>query len=174
MPGDGDALFRAICEQPWEDTPRLVYADWLEENGQPERAEFIRLQCEAWALRPAYPTLAAARTRASELQKALGDRWYNELPVIPGVEWGDLFVGGFIDTVRTYRISALTRTLEQVFASAPVRHFIVTELRPGQLHELLNSPLLARLAALKVPGIRGREGRLLTAARERFPNTDIS
>ena len=24
----------------------LIFADWLEENGQAERAEFIRVQCE--------------------------------------------------------------------------------------------------------------------------------
>jgi uncharacterized protein (TIGR02996 family) len=43
---DGPLLLRAILEAPAEDTPRLVYADWLDENGQPERAEFIRVQCE--------------------------------------------------------------------------------------------------------------------------------
>jgi uncharacterized protein (TIGR02996 family) len=40
------ALLRTICEQPDCDVPRLVYADWSEEHGQPERAEFIRLQIE--------------------------------------------------------------------------------------------------------------------------------
>jgi uncharacterized protein (TIGR02996 family) len=43
---DGDALFQAILRHPDEDTPRLAYADWCDENGQPERAEFIRLQIE--------------------------------------------------------------------------------------------------------------------------------
>jgi uncharacterized protein (TIGR02996 family) len=28
-----------------DDTPRLVYADWLDERGEEARAEFIRLQC---------------------------------------------------------------------------------------------------------------------------------
>jgi uncharacterized protein (TIGR02996 family) len=42
--GDGEALLRAILDQPKEDTPRLAYADWCDENGQPERAEFIRVQ----------------------------------------------------------------------------------------------------------------------------------
>jgi uncharacterized protein (TIGR02996 family) len=41
---DGDALLRAILRQPEEDTPRLVYADWCDENGQPHRAECIRAQ----------------------------------------------------------------------------------------------------------------------------------
>jgi len=31
---------------PADDLPRLVLADWLEEHGEPERAEFIRVQCE--------------------------------------------------------------------------------------------------------------------------------
>jgi uncharacterized protein (TIGR02996 family) len=43
---DADALFAAILADPADDAPRLVYADWLEEHGQPERAEFIRVQCE--------------------------------------------------------------------------------------------------------------------------------
>ncbi len=39
-----DALLRAICDNPDDDTPRLVIADWLQEHGEDERAEFIRLQ----------------------------------------------------------------------------------------------------------------------------------
>lgn len=29
---DGDMLYRAILADPGNDTPRLVYADWLQEN----------------------------------------------------------------------------------------------------------------------------------------------
>jgi uncharacterized protein (TIGR02996 family) len=39
-----EAFLRAILDNPDDDTPRLVYADWLEEQGDP-RGEFIRLQC---------------------------------------------------------------------------------------------------------------------------------
>lgn len=35
-----------IVAEPDEDTHRLVFADWLEENGEAERAEFIRDQCK--------------------------------------------------------------------------------------------------------------------------------
>ena len=41
---DGDALLKAILKNPACDTARLVYADWLQENGEGDRAEFIRLQ----------------------------------------------------------------------------------------------------------------------------------
>ena len=46
MPAEQAALLNAIIQNPQEDTPRLVYADWLQENEQPDRAEFIRLQIE--------------------------------------------------------------------------------------------------------------------------------
>src|SRR5687768_1094845 len=48
---DRDALLRAIIDNPDDDAPRLVYADWLDEHGDPDLAEFIRLQIEIEALR---------------------------------------------------------------------------------------------------------------------------
>ena len=41
-----DALLVAVCSVPDDDLPRLVYADWCDENGQGDRAEFIRTQVE--------------------------------------------------------------------------------------------------------------------------------
>lgn len=40
------SFIAAICAQPEDDTTRLVFADWLEESGELERAEFIRVQCK--------------------------------------------------------------------------------------------------------------------------------
>jgi len=39
-----NAFLQAILDDPDNDDLRLVYADWLEERGDP-RGEFIRLQC---------------------------------------------------------------------------------------------------------------------------------
>lgn len=39
---DEAAFLRAICENPEDDLPRLVFADWLEEHGETEQAEMIR------------------------------------------------------------------------------------------------------------------------------------
>src|SRR5207249_8060556 len=39
-----EAFLQAIVENPDDDTPRVVYADWLDEHGDAARAEFIRLQ----------------------------------------------------------------------------------------------------------------------------------
>jgi uncharacterized protein (TIGR02996 family) len=43
---DRDAFLAAIHAAPDDDAPRLVFADWLDENGESERAEFIRVQVE--------------------------------------------------------------------------------------------------------------------------------
>ena len=43
---DEDALLSAIAAHPDEDTPRLAYADWLDENDRHIRAEFIRVQID--------------------------------------------------------------------------------------------------------------------------------
>jgi uncharacterized protein (TIGR02996 family) len=41
-----DGFRRAIADEPDDDSHRLVFADWLDDNGEPERAELIRIQCE--------------------------------------------------------------------------------------------------------------------------------
>jgi uncharacterized protein (TIGR02996 family) len=41
-----DELLQAVIENPDDDAPRLVFADWLENHGEGERAEFIRVQIE--------------------------------------------------------------------------------------------------------------------------------
>ena len=46
MRPDERSLYSAILADPDDDTVRLAYADWLDENGQSERAEFIRVQIE--------------------------------------------------------------------------------------------------------------------------------
>lgn len=43
---DEEAFLRAIAANPDDDTPRLVYADWLDDSGRPEQAEFVRVSVE--------------------------------------------------------------------------------------------------------------------------------
>jgi uncharacterized protein (TIGR02996 family) len=61
---DETALLFAVREDPEDDTPRLVLADWLEENGKHERAEFIRVQCQLARLPYPAPSLLKVRERA--------------------------------------------------------------------------------------------------------------
>src|SRR4051812_48307025 len=51
-----EALVAAIAANPDDDTPRLIFADWLQEHGEDDRAEFIRLECELARRRLEYVT----------------------------------------------------------------------------------------------------------------------
>jgi uncharacterized protein (TIGR02996 family) len=74
METEDAALWRAVVADPHDDAPRLILADWLEEHGQPERAEFIRVQCElAWTDDP------ALRRREAELLAAHRDAFAGPL-----------------------------------------------------------------------------------------------
>src|SRR5438093_654057 len=73
------AFLAAIRNQPDDDLPRLVYADYLDERGDP-RGEFIRLQIE----RPALPADDSRRyelaAREHELLRAHEDQWRGPPP----------------------------------------------------------------------------------------------
>jgi uncharacterized protein (TIGR02996 family) len=73
------ALWAAIRANPDDDTPRLVYADWLQENGEEDRAEFIRVQCQLAAIgsdrrkgRKQRPSLEALEKK---LLRSHGEKW---------------------------------------------------------------------------------------------------
>ncbi len=173
MPSDGEALFQAVCENPADDTPRLVYADWLEEHFKPARAELIRLQCEAWDLCPDYPTDMSRRVRASELLKTHGDRWYAELPTGDRVLWSSLFVRGFVDTVQVYPWEEGAGLLVPLFAATPLSHLGVGFVEPEQLLEILALPQLGRLTTFRLGANRlgPEERKQLADAERRFPRT---
>jgi len=48
MHSDEDAFLRAIRDKPEDDAPRLIFADWLDDHEQPERAEYLRIEVEAY------------------------------------------------------------------------------------------------------------------------------
>jgi uncharacterized protein (TIGR02996 family) len=76
---DGEALRRAIVADPDDDTPRLIYADWLDENGQPDRAAFIRAQVEEARAEPFGPQARAATKRAGQFLQGHGQDWTEHL-----------------------------------------------------------------------------------------------
>lgn len=73
---DGTALQAAIRACPDDDAPRLVYADWLQENGDESRAEFIRAQIAVARGESARTVLY--RFRVAKLLTAHGREWFPE------------------------------------------------------------------------------------------------
>jgi uncharacterized protein (TIGR02996 family) len=73
------ALLRAVKEQPEDDLPRLVLADWLEEHGDGARGEFVRVQCRMARLAADDPDLPAVQRRERELRARHAARWVGDL-----------------------------------------------------------------------------------------------
>jgi uncharacterized protein (TIGR02996 family) len=142
---DGEALFAAILAEPDEDTPRLVYADWLAENDEELRAEFIRVQVELART----PTLAL-RAREAALLALHEEEWLAPLKV-PGQPLdrgaGALFRRGFVEVVWMPATSFLENA-RALFARAPVRELRVTRATLAEVRALMHSPRLARLRGL--------------------------
>jgi uncharacterized protein (TIGR02996 family) len=76
MSADVRAFLRAIAAAPDDDTPRLVFADWLDENGNPPRAEFIRVEIELTRTPPGDPRRGPLFERRAALYRTHADRWF--------------------------------------------------------------------------------------------------
>ena len=85
---DHDALVRAVCQHPDDDTPRLVFADYLDDHGEHDRAAFVRAQVEL-ARTPAWePFAVLCRHRRTDW--LTGEPFRHTLPELPpgaGVRW---------------------------------------------------------------------------------------
>jgi uncharacterized protein (TIGR02996 family) len=142
--GDGADLLAAIRARPDEDTPRLIYADWLDENQQPERAEFIRVQCALTRGSEYDANRAGLLLREKLLLTDAHKKAWGELPVKPVKE--KTFARGFVDRL-SMRAEVFLKGADELFAAIPLR-----ALRPldvwGVWEQFLASPQLSRLRAL--------------------------
>jgi len=64
-----EAFLTAIKAAPADDAPRLVYADWLDEQGRHDQAEAIRVECR----------YRHALARLKELHGSLDLEWANRV-----------------------------------------------------------------------------------------------
>ena len=103
-----------------DDTPRLVYADWLVENGQDDRAEFIRVQIDRARL-PAWDAAQVRlRLREQELLTQHGESWLAKLPTIEGATWMG-FRRGIVAEVAFPSFEAMRTNALLCRAAAPRR-----------------------------------------------------
>ena len=146
-----DAFLQDILENPEDDTPRLIYADWLEARGGPgdvARAELIRVQC-ALASR-AGGDRAALESRERQLLERHGEEWARPLR---GLVTGWTFHRGFVGEVRA-EARAFLAGADELFRRAPVQHVHLhwRFLSPPQpvvnIPELVECAHLGRLCSL--------------------------
>ncbi len=122
------AFLRSICDDPDDDAVRLIFADWLDEHGQPERAEFIRLQCDRAQRVEPLPACAEAVWREEELLARFGETWRAELPELPRVRWGE-FERGFVNIAEADNLDGFRWSARAVRSRTPVRGFRLSRIR---------------------------------------------
>jgi uncharacterized protein (TIGR02996 family) len=153
---DEQALRAAVLAHPDDDTPRLVYADWCDDAGDPDRAAFIRAQVEAARAEPWGPAQREAEARAAAVAGRQWE-WSTHLPL--GVNL-PRFARGFVEQVALYPFGfdRLWRTACQV---EPVRSLRLLRhgprdpkdsgwREPEPLDELLGCEELGRVSALEI------------------------
>lgn len=75
---DDQSFLEAIQANPEDEVPRLVYADWLDDQGDP-RGELIRVQCEIARSPDNDPNRKRLEHRESELLEDYGETWLEPL-----------------------------------------------------------------------------------------------
>lgn len=147
---EASGFLEQIIAHPDDDTPRLIFADWLEEQGETARAEFIRVQVEratlpAWDARQLH-----LRLRERALLKQHGGEWKRELPQIEGVVWEE-FRRGFVATARFASFALFGSQVSACWAAAPIE--AVSARWPREDDDL---DTLAPIAGLRELSITGR------------------
>ena len=149
-----DALRAAVVASPDDDLPRLVFADYLEERGEPARAAFIRDQIELANTPPWEPFAVHARRRVPPLED---DATYELF--LPGLGkslvWGEPAMRrGFGYSLKVGFVPALTEIGERLLGVEPVAHL---ELAAAPLAEywrdLFAQPWFARIHKLTLPSM---------------------
>jgi uncharacterized protein (TIGR02996 family) len=146
---DRDALLAAVFARPADDAPRLVYADWLDEHGEPAQAAFIRAQIEVARTDPNGNDHLRAADR-------LGDLWDNLLAELGPVAAGagllmTDFRRGFPATPIHPLVSTFRDQSPKWWPRLPVRAVSI-DLAPWNVGGLVEIPYLARLWELVLAG----------------------
>jgi uncharacterized protein (TIGR02996 family) len=129
-----DAFLLAIAADVYDDSPRLIYADWLDEQGDSDRAEFIRVQCALEPIRDQYEIDRAAELhrREEELLREHQEEWLG-----PGLEgWDRWREDGASAEIRRGFVDTL---------SMPVRTFLALGDEARRLHPTIRRVVLFRV-----------------------------
>jgi uncharacterized protein (TIGR02996 family) len=152
----GEALFQSICAEPLDDGPRLIYADWLEEQGDSDRAEYIRLQCQLAHLAGDDPQAPELRQREKALWKKYRSEWLSDFPRSARKACTP-FERGFPAGCLRLGSAALLKHRANLFQRAPIHSVQVTTLLTAtDAARLAVCPFLGRLRSLELSGCLAR------------------
>jgi uncharacterized protein (TIGR02996 family) len=116
-----ETFLQAIIASPDDESLRLIYADWLDERGDP-RGEFIRVQCQLANVPEGDPRRPELETRGRDLLGTYEEQW--AATVRPWVKaW--TFHRGFVEDINADLDTALANA-DKLFGAAPLRRLTST------------------------------------------------
>lgn len=151
-PADEQPFLDAIFARSGDDGPRLVYADFLDESGDPvdaARAEFIRVQIALAKLPADHPRRPELVNRETELKLAHRDSWTAHLAGL-GPDTTAGFRRGIAEEVSIDAAAFLARG-DELFRRGPLRRVQLRE-AARVLPQLVGCPFLARVRELDLCG----------------------
>lgn len=148
-----DAFIQEIRANPHEEMPRLIFADFLEEAGDP-RGEFIRVQCELANREPGDPERVTLNARERELVDGHADDWLAPLRAL-GVEGisARCFQRGLIERVRIPASNFLANG-EELCAIAPAVFCVELKRPQDALPQLAKAEFPAQVTELDLSANR--------------------
>jgi len=150
MTSQQDALYRAVCEYPDEDAPRLVFADCVEEAGDSSRAALIRTQVALARVAEHDPLWS--RCRRVDPNAILGWALSYPLPQLPsGSSWrGHRMRRGFSWRATADDAASFAKQAAALFATAPIQalEFPHSSGVKKHLAQLVEAPNFGRLRRL--------------------------
>jgi uncharacterized protein (TIGR02996 family) len=146
-----EAFLQEILENRDDDTPRLIYADWLLDRGDPTsaaRGEFIHIQCTRarWPEGPDEP--AELKAREQQLLEAHRREWGSPFQRLGCRCWE--YRRGFVEGVGI-PASDFISAAATLFRSSPVRSLKLYEVG-SVIEDLAAVSLLSRISTLDLEG----------------------
>ncbi len=142
-----DAFLQEILARPDDDVPRLIYADWLEEQGD-VRCELIRVQCAVWGMEEHHPEFRRLRQRELALLRRYKNDW---LGPITAMIFDAKFHRGFVREV-TAGPRQFLRNQEALFRLAPIQRVNLSGLSEDAAREMAAQENLRRITELRLAG----------------------
>jgi uncharacterized protein (TIGR02996 family) len=157
-----DALLTAIRDNPEDDTPRLAYADWLDEQGgaaNEAHAEYIRLEIQHARDFPKLGWFKAkeiAQKPAQQLFRRYADEWFPALygprNLLRGLRATVHLYRGFPYYLYPYNPSRLNEVAEELLRVVPITDLVLNDVDDHFLASLLAQPWLSRLRYIQLAG----------------------
>lgn len=165
-----EAFLQAIRADLDDDGPRLIYADWLDDHGDHDRAEFIRVECRRAALPHDHAESVDLAERRLELVARLSGRAVELSPALPPLfsfaspTWDEDYQRGFPSRAHAEpgllseeQVRAFCAGLEHLVSGTTIRHLYLRGPQAKQVGQvILGQPASAELCGLTIHGPESR------------------